>query len=293
MVCGLYHSILLSINGDIYAFGFNDCGQLGDGSNESANIAVKVNTTQKFVEIASEFWSNISAAVSQTGYCYVWGESVSEEMINSPRETPFKAINDIFAVHSKRKITFKPIYFRQKPNTNRVIESLSKSFNDPTNSDLRFKIEGRVIYVQKWFIKICCKYFERMLSSENNWSESDSNEIIIKDYSYNVYYAFLKYIYTDSVDIRAEEAIDLLDLADCYLEDDLKQKCVHLIRNNLSIDTFCDTYLAAIRYKLVDFEKYLIAFAFNNLFDICRTESFKKMDNKLSKSLIISVAEMA
>lgn len=115
MVCGLYHSLLLSISGDIYAFGFNDCGQLGDGSNESANIAVKVNTNQKFVEIGSEFWSNISAAVCQSGHCFVWGECVGEgdQLTTSPRETPFKTIHDIFAIHSKRKITYKPIYFKQ------------------------------------------------------------------------------------------------------------------------------------------------------------------------------------
>jgi RCC1 and BTB domain-containing protein len=291
IVCGLYHSLILSTNGDIYAFGFNDCGQLGNGNNESQNIPLKINNSNKFTEIATEFWSNISVAVSQNDYCFVWGECQNEEVINNPTETPFKSIHDIFAIHSKRKITYKPIYFEEKQTVNRVIESLSKSFNDPQNSDLKFKIENKYIYVQKWFIKICCKHFERMLSK--NWSENETNTIEIKEYSYSVYYAFLKYIYTDCVDIKPEETVDLLDLADCYLEDDLKQKCVDIIKNNITIENFCVSYLAAIKYKLNDFERYCIAFALNNLFDICKTQAFKRMDNSLCKNLLISVAEIA
>ncbi|XP_054155257.1 RCC1 and BTB domain-containing protein 1-like [Oppia nitens] len=293
MVCGLYHSLLLSITGDIYAFGFNDCGQLGTGNTESVNVAVKVSSQHKFVEIGSEFWCNISTGVTQNGFCYVWGECLNEDTISTPRETPFKTIHDIFAVMSKRKITYKPMNFTKRRERNRVIESLSKSFNDPFNSDLCFKVENKVIYVQKWFVKICCQYFDRMFSTDTKWSESESNEIVIKDYSYSVYYAFLKYIYTDLVEISVDEAIDLLDLADCYLEDELKQKCVQLIKNNLTVNTFCDIYLAAIRYKLIDFDKYCVAFAYNNLFEICKTKSFKTMDNNLCKNLLISVAELA
>jgi hypothetical protein len=49
-------------------------------------------------------------------------------------------------------------------------------------------------------------------------------EIEIKDYSYNVYYAFLKYLYTDCIDIETEKAMDLLFLANSYNVENLNYR---------------------------------------------------------------------
>ncbi len=81
-----------------------------------------------------------------------------------------------------------------------------------------------------------------------NWDQNDTKEAKIDLYSHNIYYAFLKYLYSGFVDIDPEEAIDLLDLAISYCEE-LKQKFFSLIINELKVKNFCAIYSAAVKYE--------------------------------------------
>jgi hypothetical protein len=72
-----------------------------------------------------------------------------------------------------------------------------------------------------------------MLASNSPWIEATADVIVIKDYSYSVYRAFLHYLYTDTVDLPPEDAIELLDLAESYCEDGLRLLCGKLIRQGV------------------------------------------------------------
>jgi RCC1 and BTB domain-containing protein len=120
----------------------------------------------------------------------------------------------------------------------------------------------------------------------NNWNENKTNEIEIIDYSYDVYYAFLKYIYTDSVDAKPEEVIELLDLANSYLEEDLKHKCIEIIKNGVTINNVCSLYSLAIKYESKELEDYCFEFASNKFNDICITDDFDNMDKNSMNKLV-------
>lgn len=299
VTCGMHHTLMLTNNGEIYAFGRNECGQLGCPSvpgNEGSCSPVKVYSTNRFKTIAADFASNLSTAISQCGYCFVWGECANEDgPIRQPRETPLISIHDSFAIYSKHRNTpslllVEDELFRQK-TINRIVDKLARSFNDPHSSDLQFVIDERTIYVHRWFLKISSKYFEKMLSE--TWCNPESNKIEINAYSYDIYFAYLRYIYTDCIEVSVEEAVELLDLANCYLEDDLKSKCINIIRNNLSVDNCCQLYKLSLEYSLADFEKYVVTFAFNNIFDVCRSQGFRDMNSDYCKCLLISVSDIA
>jgi RCC1 and BTB domain-containing protein len=89
-------------------------------------------------------------------------------------------------------------------------------------------------------------------------TENKTIEKVIKitEYYYDVYYAFLKYLYTDSVDIQAEKAMDLLVLANNYKEEDLKHKCVNIIKSNIAIENVCLLCCAPIKYNLSEFKDF-------------------------------------
>ena len=138
VVCGQYHSLLLSTDGDIYAFGCNQFGQIGNGNKMNQNNPFKIITGNKFSDIGSHPLSSISVAMSQTtGNCFVWGES-DAEALTSPRETPLQSLHDIFSIYSKRKITYKPIRFDESPTVNPLVECLRQAFNDFELSDFRY-----------------------------------------------------------------------------------------------------------------------------------------------------------
>ncbi len=111
--CGRFHSLLLSNDGDIYAFGSNDYGQLGIKESHDSmsgrlelrsemksdrNLPVKINHDAKFVDISTHFNYDISIALSSNCAYFIWGKC-GEEIICYPRETKFKSLLDIFAFY--------------------------------------------------------------------------------------------------------------------------------------------------------------------------------------------------
>jgi alpha-tubulin suppressor-like RCC1 family protein len=46
--CGYFHNLQLIIDRDIYAFGLNRCGQIGNGNKTNQSVPVKINGSQKF-----------------------------------------------------------------------------------------------------------------------------------------------------------------------------------------------------------------------------------------------------
>jgi alpha-tubulin suppressor-like RCC1 family protein len=234
--CGRDHYLLLTTDGDIYAFGCNEFGQIGNGNKTNQLSPTKINSPQKFEDISCNHLLNISVAKADNDYCYVWGEC-EKKSFSTPQKTKMKSFNEVFAKYSKIKITREPIHL---PSTNNILlKNILKLFNNPKNSDLKFKIEGKYIYVQKCILETNCKYFEsKFKESTKPMRESTENKtrediIEIKGYSYDVYYAFLNYLYTHSIDIEAEKVIDLLVLANDYKEEELKLKCVEIVKNSI------------------------------------------------------------
>jgi tRNA A-37 threonylcarbamoyl transferase component Bud32 len=109
--CGLDHSLLLSSDGNIYAFGRNKSGELGNQKekNESSPHRIKIET--KFIDISSRWIEEISIALSQNGIYYIWGQC-GEEIIRTPKQTNFESFVEIYAEYFK--ITHKAINFEDQ-----------------------------------------------------------------------------------------------------------------------------------------------------------------------------------
>jgi RCC1 and BTB domain-containing protein len=173
-----------------------------------------------------------------------------------------------------------------------------KLFNNPKYSNLKFKIKNKYIYVQKCILETNSKYFELELiesteamrkSTEN---KTGDNVIKITEYSYDVYYAFLKYLYTDCIDIKPEKVVDLLVLADNYKEEELKLKCVDIIKANITLENVCPLYCALIKYNLSEFEDFCFDFATTKMNQIFITEGFSQMDKNSMKKFMEIVAKI-
>jgi alpha-tubulin suppressor-like RCC1 family protein len=106
IICGLRHSLLLSKDGNIYAFGNNTYKQLGTKRRDN----YKIESKEKFTDIATHYNYNISVALSEKGKIFVWGQC-AEVMINNPFETPFECFNEVFAQYFQ--ITYKTIDFKK------------------------------------------------------------------------------------------------------------------------------------------------------------------------------------
>jgi RCC1 and BTB domain-containing protein len=289
IICGQSHSLLLSSVGDIYAFGYNRCGQIGDGNTNNLSNPFKIINSNKFVDIASSTLSNISIAETQNGSCFVWGETINEN-IQTPRETPIKSMHDIYTNYAKLKITYKIMNIEEKPKTNSVAKSISQLFNNEDYSDFKFKFGNQFIFVNKLILKTRCEYFRSKFSK--TWDPKEVTEEVMDENLYKVYFAFLKYIYTDilSDDLQTEEVMDLYNLANSYLEEDLKQKCIQIIKNSITIENVCIFYSLAIKYESQVLENFCFRFASNKLNDVCNTQAFHDLDKQHMDQFITKVA---
>ncbi|WP_217134938.1 RCC1 domain-containing protein [Leucobacter chinensis] len=80
LAAGSYFSLALSESGDLYAWGYNDKGQLGDGSTVTRSTPVKVENPDgaHFVSVAAG--NGQSYAVTTSGEVYAWGTNDSGQL---------------------------------------------------------------------------------------------------------------------------------------------------------------------------------------------------------------------
>jgi hypothetical protein len=111
--CGSRHSLLLSSDGYIYAFGRNSDGELGNQKEENELSPHRIKIETKFIDISSRWilYEGFSIALSQNGIYYIWGQC-GEEIIRTPKPTNFESFDEIYAKYFK--ITNKAINFDEQ-----------------------------------------------------------------------------------------------------------------------------------------------------------------------------------
>ena len=65
IVAGYYHSLMINADGQLYAWGYNEYGQLGDGSNTNKNIPARIGTSTNWVKVVAGAYHNL--AINKNG----------------------------------------------------------------------------------------------------------------------------------------------------------------------------------------------------------------------------------
>ncbi|CAG0901286.1 unnamed protein product [Darwinula stevensoni] len=286
VVCGYAHTLALSDEGVLYGWGANSYGQLGIGNKSNPSVPTRIAPEiGRVVEIGATHYNHLSSAMTQDAHVYMWGQCRGQ-CVMMPILTPFHSINSVFATFGTPCVTWTAISFDVQPVT-RVLDALRSAFDEPEGSDVRFMVEGKVIHVHKAVLKIRCEHFRSMFAT--HW-EGDTNEVEILQFSYNVYKAFLRYLYTDELDSNPEDAIGLLELANAYCESQLKLQCERIIKQGITVENAAMLYAAAIKYSAKELEDFCFRFALNHLSEVVQTEAFLHLDEPTVKSFILKAA---
>ncbi|KAM4700204.1 RCC1 and BTB domain-containing protein 1 [Discoglossus pictus] len=283
VVFGYAHTLGLTDQGLLFAWGANTHGQLGIGNKSNQLSPIKVVTTERMVEIAACHSSHTSSAKSQSGQVYMWGQCRGQSIL-APHLTHFTCTDDVFACFSNPPVMWRMLSVEHEDYLT-VADSLKKEFNSEQTADLKFRVDGKYINVHKAVLKIRCEHFRTMFQS--HWNEDSKEVIEIDQFSYPVYHAFLEYLYTDNVDLPPEDAIGLLDLATSYCENRLKRLCQHIIKRGITVDNAFLLLSAAVRYDAEDLEEFCFRFCVNHLTDVTQTAAFWQMDGTLLKDFIL------
>uniref|UniRef100_H2YDC3 BTB domain-containing protein n=1 Tax=Ciona savignyi TaxID=51511 RepID=H2YDC3_CIOSA len=300
VVCGYAHALALTDNGSVFGWGANSYGQLGSGNKANTVTPLQVATNiGRVTTIAATHYSHSSAARNQHGHIYMWGQ-LRQQATPDPRLTNFHNLNAVFTGFSSPPVTWIMISIsirlsliasvagcsEVEPS---VQQSVSRAFNDENSADLRILVEGKYIHVHKSILKIRCDYFKRMFQS--HWDENDQDVIEINGYSYAVVYSFVYWLYTDHVELPAEDTIGLLDLATSYCEEGLKRQCQKLIKESIAEDNVALVYAAAIKYSAKELQDFCFQFCLNHLTRVVQTDSFKLLDKEIMYKLVCEAAK--
>lgn len=125
-------------------------------------------------------------------------------------------------------------------------------FDSPDNSDLTFTFPGgETIFAHRLQLMASSDYMKSRLSEL--WAPTDV--VPIETYNYNVFYKYIKYLYTGLLELDSlEEAQVLLDLAHSFVEDGLLDTCLDwIVQHYLNADTCHHLHTLANTYGLEEF----------------------------------------
>uniref|UniRef100_A0A665UZ49 BTB domain-containing protein n=1 Tax=Echeneis naucrates TaxID=173247 RepID=A0A665UZ49_ECHNA len=283
IVSGYAHSLALTDEGLLYAWGANTYGQLGTGHKSNQLSPVQIMTEkERIVEIAACHATHTSAAKTQSGQVYMWGQCRGQSVV-LPHLTHFTCTDDVFGCFATPSVMWR-LLSMEHDDFLTVAQSLKKEFDNPETADLKFCVDGKYIYVHKAVLKIRCEHFRSMFQS--HWNEDMKEVIEINQFSYPVYRSFLEFLYTDDVELPPEDAIGLLDLATSYCENRLKRLCQHIIKRGITVENAFSLLSAAVRYDAEDLEEFCFKFCVNHLTEVTQTAAFWQIDGNLLKEFI-------
>ncbi|ETE72892.1 RCC1 and BTB domain-containing protein 2, partial [Ophiophagus hannah] len=130
IACGYAHTLVLTDEGHVYAWGANSYGQLGTGNRSNQLYPLLVTG----------------------GDVYMWGQCRGQSVI-LPFLTHFCCTDDVFACFATPAVTWRLLSVELDDHLT-IAQSIKKEFDNPDNADLRFQVDGKYIYVHKVLLKI-------------------------------------------------------------------------------------------------------------------------------------------
>lgn len=133
-----------------------------------------------------------------------------------------------------------------EPNSLQLVERrLSHFFNDEEFSDVTFVVQGQKVYGHRMVLSLVSDCFRAMFTT--GFRESDMLEIEIPDCSHRGFLALMEYIYTGHLppmDVSGQDQdahlcrlVEMLELADRFFLDHLKQLCESMLQTFVNGDT--------------------------------------------------------
>lgn len=160
-------------------------------------------------------------------------------------------LNDFFVLDTDPP----PQTIVSEPTSLQLVERrLRHFFNDEEFSDVTFLVEGQRVYGHKMVLSLVSDCFRAMFTT--GFRESEAMEIEIPDCSHAAFLSVMEYIYMGSLplmdlnldpDRSLGRVVEMLELADRFFLDHLKQICETMLQPTVNTDTV--EYLHGVAQK--------------------------------------------
>lgn len=126
-------------------------------------------------------------------------------------------------------------------------DTVLEFFNSKQFSDFKIICNDREIPAHRNVLKLMSPVFEAMLNS--GMEESQKGEVTIDDIEGNVVFEMVRFMYTGEVENVKDYVKDLLDAAEKYGIEKLKEKCLESLSLYLNMKNVAETLTLADRYN--------------------------------------------
>lgn len=286
VACSWHSTLFLSEDGLLYTTRREDTmpRRLRVDGSEKCKYVVSLGCSYSGV---GSFPDELFVAWTCSGRMFYWGDSRQRA-----RAEPFEtdcSITEIVSKHYKHN-TFSLSFPLEQPDvtTTGVVEFipdrtslaahlLEQIFDSPDNYDVEYVFEGnKTIRVHRSILSAASPHLSTELSTTTTWPPNA--KVAPRDFSYDIYYLYLAYLYTIPLpSLALDQLTQLLQLAHTKHEVLLQQECVDHITEHLNLDTCCRVFEIAADLDLGGLEAQALEIIRQNIFQVKTTNGFKQM----------------
>jgi RCC1 and BTB domain-containing protein len=215
----------------LYTFGGGEHGQLGHNDRVNKLKPTLVQAMEGiFVSQISCGWSHSIALTSQ-GQVYSLVEKLKDY-----RVVRVASYNEHTAalVEPRELSAGAPGTVNAVAVTAAYVSQMRGLINDDEFSDVTFIVESLPIHAHRAVLAQRSEHFAAMFRS--GMRESTERTIPLPNISRRAFLLLLEYVYTDTVKIEVEHAIELYIAADLFNLDRLREMCCTVVRRNLNAE---------------------------------------------------------
>lgn len=147
---------------------------------------------------------------------------------------------------------------------NKVPQDFKEFFLKQEGCDVLIKVKGVQFSAHRTILSARSPVFASIF--RNDMKEKSTDTIHIEDCHPSSFSDFLCFLYCGDIqNLSTENVFSLFIAADKYGVSDLRTKCIEFMKENLSVDTFCDTITLALHHFETELIKLATDFFTENL----------------------------
>lgn len=155
-----------------------------------------------------------------------------------------------------------------------LLAELRGLVNSALLSDITFIVEGVPVHAHK-ILCLRCPYFHAMLTGE--MMESRLSEVVLPDVRHQIFLSLLEYVYTDTLDIQLDVAMELFQAADRFGIERLKRMCENLMLTSISNENAASLLYAADLHNAKNLRERSLVYILTHFDAVTKTSAFEEM----------------
>eukprot|EP00164_Ancoracysta_twista_P002019 GFYU01002662.1.p1 GENE.GFYU01002662.1~~GFYU01002662.1.p1 ORF type:complete len:364 (+),score=37.02 GFYU01002662.1:159-1250(+) len=168
-------------------------------------------------------------------------------------------------------------------NHARLVADYRRLLNNPEFSDLEFMVEGKKIHAHRVILTARSECFRAMLTS--GMKESRERQVFIDNIAHDVFWSVLEFIYTEECAISPDKAMDILEAADRFQLDSLKEMCEDVMAKCIDMDNVADMIQEADRHMAHRLKRECLDYVITNAPMFVESEGFKHIEVDLLREV--------